>query len=165
MKRIREKPLQIIKARYSDLIVDWHSNLGEDTIVVQKKGITNVCRCLKTDPDLMFDLLMDLTAVDYLETEKKRRFEVVYHLYSLKYNVRFRIKVPVSETNCSIDSVVSLWKGANWMEREVYDMYGITFNNHPDLRRILMYEGFIGHPLRKDYPIKRRQPLIGPRET
>ncbi|MGY8849041.1 MAG: NADH-quinone oxidoreductase subunit C, partial [Burkholderiales bacterium] len=89
-------------------------------------------------------------------------FEIVYHFYSLKHNSRLRIKAPVSENDCTIDSVSSLWKTANWYEREVWDLYGIKFNEHPDMRRILLYEEFKGHPLRKDYPINKRQPLIGP---
>ena len=87
---------------------------------------------------------------------------MVYHFYSLKHNDRLRVKVPVSEDDCTIDSVSSLWKTANWYEREVWDLYGIKFNDHPDMRRILLYEEFKGHPLRKDYPINKRQPLIGP---
>jgi NADH-quinone oxidoreductase subunit C len=104
--------------------------------------------------------MMDITAVDYFG--QTPRFEVVYHLYSLAFNRRIRIKARVAESDCSMDSVVPLWPSANWFEREVYDMYGITFTNHPELRRILLYEEFQGHPLRKDYPIKKRQPLIGP---
>jgi NADH-quinone oxidoreductase subunit C len=87
---------------------------------------------------------------------------VVYHLYSLKYNTRVRVKAGVSEADCDIDSITSLWISADWFEREVFDLYGIHFKVHPDLRRILLYEGFEGHPLRKDYPLKKRQPLIGP---
>ena len=104
--------------------------------------------------------MMDLTVVDYLG--KEPRFEVVYHLYSLKYNRRVRIKARISESDTSIDSIVPIWISANWFEREAFDMYGIVFNGHPELRRLLLYEGFEGHPLRKDYPIKKRQPLIGP---
>ncbi len=84
------------------------------------------------------------------------------YLYSLNNNARLRVKIPVSEDDCSIDSIWSLWKTANWYEREVWDLYGIKFKGHPDLRRILLYEEFKGHPLRKDYPINKRQPLIGP---
>ena len=83
-------------------------------------------------------------------------------MYSLQYNKRVRIKSKVAESDCAIDSVTSIWIGANWFEREAYDLYGINFKGHPDLRRILLYEGFEGHPLRKDYPVKKRQPLIGP---
>ncbi len=92
------------------------------------------------------------------------RFTVIYHFYSLTHKHRLRLVVPVegAETGAEVDSLTSLWAGANWLEREVWDMFGIAFRGHPDLKRILMYEGFKGHPLRKDYPVKKRQPLIGP---
>ena len=94
--------------------------------------------------------------------KKSERFEVVYHFYSVEKNHRFRVKISVDEKDCIVDSITPLWKSANWYEREVWDLYGIKFRDHPNLRRILMYEGFKGHPLRKDYPINKRQPLIGP---
>ena len=101
---------------------------------------------------------MDLTAVDYHPASP--RFEMVYHFYSLATNKRLRLKAPLSGPDFEIASLTALWQGANWFEREVYDMFGIKFKNHPDLRRILMYDGFKGHPLRKDYPLKKRQPII-----
>ncbi len=90
------------------------------------------------------------------------RFVVVYHFYSLQHKHRLRLVVPVAEADAELDSLTSLWAGANWLEREVWDMFGIRFRRHPDLKRILMYEEFEGHPLRKDYPVNKRQPLIGP---
>ena len=90
------------------------------------------------------------------------RFEIVYHFYSSTLNHRVRLKVPVEEIDPVVDSVVELWPSANWFEREVWDMFGIIFRNHPHLKRILMYEEFVGHPLRKDYPVNKRQPLVGP---
>ena len=90
------------------------------------------------------------------------RFAVVYHFYSTARKHRLRLVVPVEEGDAEVDSLTSLWPGANWLEREVWDMFGISFKGHPDLRRILMYEEFEGHPLRKDYPVNKRQPLIGP---
>jgi NADH-quinone oxidoreductase subunit C len=89
------------------------------------------------------------------------RFAVVYHFYSMAHKHRLRLVVPVEEADAVVDSLCSLWPGANWLEREVWDMFGIVFRGHPDLKRILMYDGFEGHPLRKDYPVKKRQPLIG----
>jgi NADH-quinone oxidoreductase subunit C len=86
----------------------------------------------------------------------------VYHFYSTAHKHRLRVVVPLDETDAAVDSLSGLWRGANWLEREVWDMFGIVFHGHPDLKRILMYEGFVGHPLRKDYPVKQRQPLIGP---
>ena len=90
------------------------------------------------------------------------RFTVVYHFYSTAHKHRLRLVVPVEEDDAEVDSLTSLWPGANWLEREVWDMFGISFKGHPDLRRILMYQEFEGHPLRKDYPVNKRQPLIGP---
>ena len=88
------------------------------------------------------------------------RFAVVYHFFSLPLKHRLRVEVPLEETDAEVDSVTSLWAGADWLEREVWDMFGIRFRGHPNLKRILMYEQFVGHPLRKDYPVNRRQPLI-----
>ena len=90
------------------------------------------------------------------------RFAVVYHFYSMAHKHRLRLVVPVEEAVADLDSLTSLWAGANWLEREVWDMFGIGFRGHPDLKRILMYKEFEGHPLRKDYPVNKRQPLIGP---
>jgi NADH-quinone oxidoreductase subunit C len=146
--------------RFPDSILETHSYRGDDTAIVKKEDILKICTFLRDDETLLFNFMMDLTAVDFLG--KEPRFEVVYHLYSLKYNKRLRIKARVSEPDCCIDSIVSVWPGSNWFEREVFDMYGISFTGHPELRRILLYEGFQGHPLRKDYPVKKRQPLIGP---
>jgi NADH-quinone oxidoreductase subunit C len=103
-------------------------------------------------------MLADLTCVDYLGREP--RFEVVYHLHSLSRRHRLRIKAGVSESDPTIDTVTDLWATAGWLEREVWDFYGVRFSGHPDLRRILMYEEFVGHPLRKDYVVDKRQPLV-----
>ena len=116
--------------------------------------------------ELRFDVLMDLTAVDYCRfpgREDGPRFEIVYHLYSLPHNHRLRVKVRADEDEAVVASATPLWPIANWFEREVWDMFGVRFDGHPDLRRLLMYEEFVGHPLRKDYPVNRRQPLIGPK--
>ena len=150
-----------VKAGFSDAVVESHSFRGDQTVTVNKESLLGIIKFLRDDPDLAFNFLMDITAVDYLE-RKSVRFEVVYHLYSLQFNFRIRVKAPVGEEDCKIDSVVPLYKTANWYEREIWDMYGIKFNDHPNLTRILLYEGFKGHPLRKDYPINKRQPLIGP---
>ncbi len=105
-----------------------------------------------------FEILLDITAVDYLG-KKEKRFEVVYHLLSLSEKMRLRVKVELEEGE-KIPTLSFLWKNANWLEREVYDMFGIKFEGHPDLRRILLYPEFKGHPLRKDYPLKKSQPRI-----
>jgi NADH-quinone oxidoreductase subunit C len=150
-----------ISSQFKGVIIDSHNFRDDQTITIKKESLIELLKFLRDDPKLDFNFLMDLTAVDYLN-RKNNRFEVVYHFYSLKFNGRLRVKVPVSEDDCTIDSVFTLWKTANWYEREVWDLYGIKFNGHPEMRRILLYEEFKGHPLRKDYPINKRQPLIGP---
>jgi NADH-quinone oxidoreductase subunit C len=139
-----------------------HSYRGDDTVSVEPAKIVEVLRTLKDDPVAQLDFLVDLTAVDYLGRDP--RFEVVYHLRSMANGARLRVKAPLAEpedgSNPIIETITSLWASANWMEREVWDLYGIKFRGHPDLRRILMYEEFRGHPLRKDYPKEKRQPLI-----
>ncbi len=105
-----------------------------------------------------FDLLLDVTAVDW--PGQQPRFEVVYHFYSTTHHVRVRVKTRVAEANPAVDSLVALYGSAHFMERECHDMYGIVFRGNPDLRPILLYEGFVGHPLRKDYPKREEQPLV-----
>jgi len=144
-----------------DAIVSTHANLGDATAQVDAGRIVDVARLLRDDPDLEFEMLTDLTCVDYLGEES--RFEIVYHFYSVARNRRVRVKARVSEDECRIPSVASLYASADWMEREVFDLYGVDFPGHPDLRRILLYDEFDGHPLRKDYAKEKRQPLVGPR--
>jgi NADH-quinone oxidoreductase subunit C len=153
--------LRRLLERLPGAVVETHARHGDATAVVAPEELLRAMQLLRDEPELAFDMLMDLTAVDYLGQEP--RFEVVYHLYSLPRNRRLRIKTRVREDSCEVDSLVELWPSANWMEREVYDLYGIRFRNHPDLRRLLLYDGFEGHPLRKDYPKERRQPLVGPK--
>ncbi len=134
---------------------------GDATAVAAPGAVRKIMEFLKNDSRLLFDVLVDVTAVDYLGREP--RFEVVYHLLSLPFNRRLRIKVQLTGDKPAVDSMTALWQSANWLEREVWDMFGIEFLGHPDLRRILLYPEFDGHPLRKDYPIRKRQPLIGPK--
>jgi len=154
-----------LQRRFGDAIVETNDDRGEPTAVVARDALLALLAYCRDDTELAFDVLMDLTAVDYLKfpgREDGPRFEVVYHLYSLVHNHRLRLKVRVEEDDPVVPSAVALWPIANWLEREVWDMFGVRFEGHPDLRRLLMYEAFVGHPLRKDYPINRRQPLIGP---
>lgn len=151
--------LEAIRAKLGAAVLEAETSRGEDVVVVRREGLLECIRSLKEDAALAFDFLSDLTAVDYLG-KKEPRFEVVYHLLSLKRHRRVRIKVPVPEAAAEVDSLVPLWKAADWMEREVWDMFGIRFRGHPDLRRILLYEEFRGYPLRKDYPVNQRQPLV-----
>ena len=156
-----KKIIERIKEQYASAVIDSHDFRGDQTLTMKKDCGGEFFQFLRDDSELAFNFLMDITAVDYL-SKKDERFEVVYHFYSLKYNHRLRVKIPVAEEDCSVESITPFWKTANWYEREIWDMYGIKFRNHPNLRRILMYEEFKGHPLRKDYPINKRQPLIGP---
>jgi NADH-quinone oxidoreductase subunit C len=152
--------------RFGPAVLSTHAHRGDHTAVLDRTAIADVLRFCRDDADLRFDMLMDLTAVDYLKypgREDGERFEVVYHLYSVPHNHRLRLKVPVEEDDPVTPSAAPLWAAADWFEREVWDMFGIRFDGHPDLRRILLYEEFVGHPLRKDYRINRRQPLIGPK--
>ena len=158
--------LDRLRDRFGGAIVETHDFRGDQTAVVARHAVIDVLRFLRDTPGLGFDVLMDLTAVDYLKypgREDGPRFEVVYHLYSLGHNHRVRIKTRADEDDAVVPTAVPVWPIANWFEREVWDMFGIRFDGHPDLRRLLLYEEFVGHPLRKDYPINRRQPLIGPR--
>jgi NADH-quinone oxidoreductase subunit C len=139
---------------------------GDHTAVVDREALADALAFCRDDGELRFDLLVDVTAVDYLRfpgREDGPRFEVVYHLYSIDHNHRLRLKVQVEEDDARVATATGLWPIANWLEREVWDMFGIRFEGHPDLRRLLLYDEFVGHPLRKDYPINRRQPLIGPK--
>jgi NADH-quinone oxidoreductase subunit C len=151
-----------LREKFATSILETHSFCGDDTAIIHPEAIVPVATYLKNDPDLDYNFLMDLTAVDCLSLGTAHRFEVVYHFFSLSKKHRIRIKTPLGGKNPQVDSIASLWAGADWYEREVWDMFGVKFRGHPNLKRILMYEEFEGHPLRKDYPIRKRQPLIGP---
>ena len=187
---------EIIRTRFPRHVLAVAQYRGQDTVVLQREALHKVARMLRDDPSLRYDILMDLSCVDYLRfgtalhsaptlatpaplpyymhpaptaerwerpiSSDEYRFDVVYHFYSTLHNRRLRIKVPVSLAEPVVDSLTGLWRAAGWFEREVWDLFGIRFTGHPNLRRILMYEEFVGHPLRKDYPINKRQPLIGP---
>ncbi len=148
-----------LQQQFGSAIVAQHAAHGDDTLVVKREAWREIMRFLRDDPDLRYNFLMDLTAVDYLTMGRTPRYEVVAHLYSLPHNQRVRLKAPVPDDDPRIDSLMPVWEGANWFEREVYDMFGLTFDGHPDLRRILLYQGFEGYPLRKDYPQDKEQPL------
>jgi len=151
-----------VKEILGDAVLDSHAQAGDETVVVSRDRWLDAHRTLREHPELGFDFLMDLTAVDRLGEDV--RFEVVTHLYASKTRRRLRLKARVPENDPAIASLCPIWKGANWLEREAWDMFGVRFLEHPDLRRILMYEEFVGHPLRKDYPFDKRQPLIPERD-
>lgn len=176
--------LERLRAEFGPAVLATHSQHGDETALVAATHALEILRFLKDDPELRFDMLIDLSAFDTLGLGAKTvrvvsggaeqpaqaplavsgRFHVVYHLRSMASGKRLRVKVAVDEgadgQSPVVDSATPLWKNANWAEREVWDMYGIAFRGHPDLRRLLMYEEFVGHPLRKDYPKEKRQPLV-----
>jgi NADH-quinone oxidoreductase subunit C len=142
-KRLRE--------RFGETVEGAFAFVGQLSIHVKADAIVEVCKALRDDPETPFDYLSDLTCVHWPDREEAP-FEVVYNLYSISKNERVRLKAAAGETG--IDSVTNVWPTANWMEREAYDLFGVTFNNHPDLRRLLLPKDWDGHPLRKDYPLE-----------
>ncbi len=149
--------LNVVRNIYPDFETYEHRN--QLSIIVPKDKIVEVAFELKENPETSFEQLLDVTAIDWLD-KKQTRFEIVYNLYSLKYASRLRLKVPVSEKDCNSPSLVSIWESADWYERETYDMYGITFEKHPDMRRFYMPEDYKDpssgepiYPLRKDFPL------------
>lgn len=147
----REKAVEECKSKFADAILDVTEFRNETTITVRKERIVDLCNFLKSDEELSFDYLSDLCGVD--KFEEKDRFEVVYHLYSIKTKTRLRLRVKVDESDLTVPTVATVWATANWHEREAYDMFGIQFEGHPDLRRIYMPEEFEYFPLRKDFPL------------
>jgi NADH-quinone oxidoreductase subunit C/D len=140
--------------RYPQGSIRPQEGLDQPTWVVRRDVLAELARDLRDDPETRFDLLLDLCGVDY--PDRDERFEAVYHLYSLPRGERLRLKVPVAEADPSLPSLIGVWKAADWFEREAYDMFGLTFDGHPNLRRILTHEAFRGHALRKDYDSARR---------
>lgn len=185
-----------VKAQFPQWVIGTHRYRGQETVLLKREGLREAARFLRDDPAMRFDILMDLSCVDYLTFGRSLasaptlrtpsplpyymapkpsderwergaandtfRFDVVYHLYSSVHHHRLRLKVPVAAADPVVDSLTDLWVSANWFEREAWDMFGIRFQGHPNLKRLLMYPEFQGHPLRKDYPIRKRQPLLGP---
>ena len=153
--------LEKLEEHHADALLAQDETRGT-VVVVRKEQAYTVLEYLKTDSELAYTFLVDVTAVDNSQMESElmqfdyARFMVVYQLYSYQGQCRLRVKAPVHENDLSISSVTALWKGANWLERETYDMFGINFEGHPDLSRILMPDDFEGHPLRKDYPLRGR---------
>ncbi|MCX7610861.1 MAG: NADH-quinone oxidoreductase subunit C [Ignavibacterium sp.] len=148
---IKELVIVKVKNQFPNYQIEFSEYLDELCLKINKENIVEICSFLKNDEELQFLLCEDITAVDW--ATRKNRFTVVYHIFSLKNKFRLKIKADVEESDCSIDSVTSVWRAANWQERECYDMYGIIFKNHPDLRRMYMPEEFEYYPLRKDFPL------------
>lgn len=190
--------MEKVLTRLGGLVIEHHREHGDDRIHLARENLLEAARVLRETPELGFDLLLDVTAVDYLgqpdgfalapeisdanrsptkrmgqsrhrlilpERGRLPRFAVVYHLFSTRHFHRLRLKCRVPEDDPTIASVTPVWEGANWLERETFDLYGIRFVGHPDLRRIYLYDEFIGHPLRKDYGKHDEQPIqefLGP---
>lgn len=148
-----------LRERFAADVVEVKEFRGEVTVTVKKENIVAICEFLKSS--LGYNMLTDVTAVDFLGTSP--RFQVVYNMYSIPAKDRLRVKALVEEGDASIATVTGVWSSANWLEREVFDLFGITFTGHPDLRRILMTDDWVGHPLRKDYPLQGpdREPYKG----
>ena len=140
----------MIEAKRPDCVAGWAISYGELTVDVALSNIEGFVEFLKTDPNCKFSTLVDITAVDY--PGRAKRFDMIYHFLSMYQNHRIRLRVSIREEDI-VPSIVSVHKSANWFEREIFDMFGILFSGHPDLRRILTDYGFIGHPIRKDFPL------------
>ncbi|KPK48828.1 MAG: NADH dehydrogenase [Acidithiobacillales bacterium SM23_46] len=147
--------------KFGDAIVETTERLGELTLVLHREQLLRACRILRDDKDFGFEQLIDVCGVDYSAFGEESaqgpkpgpRYAAVYHLLSLRHNRRLRLKVFLDDEMPMVESVVGIWNSANWFEREAFDLFGIVFEGHPDLRRILTDYGFIGHPFRKDFPV------------
>ncbi len=159
-----EVVLNRLRRKFGDAILETHAEHGNETAVVATDRLVEIATFLRDDPELELDMPIDCTGVDWYE-KREPRFDVIYHLYSVARRHRVRLKVHVAVEDPTCPSLTPVWPGMNWHERECWDMYGIRFAGHPNLARVLLYEEFEGHPLRKDYPIDRRQPLVELREV
>jgi NADH-quinone oxidoreductase subunit C len=139
-----------LKGQFGEAILSAVTFREQDCITVSADKVVDVCMYLRDTEGYDFAMLTDLTAVDNMG--EKIRFTVVYNLYSFSQNLRLRVKAPVAE-GADISTVENVWKAANWMEREVYDLFGINFEGHSNMKRILLWDGYDGHPLRKDFPL------------
>lgn len=142
---------ETLKSKLSNFNTEFTDVNGYMAIYADRDQILDVCRMLKEDPELMFDSLLDAVSVDRFQ--KKDRFEMIYNILSIKYNRRIFVKIKLDSRKPEMESLSRIWKSANWYEREAYDMMGINFRNHPDLRRMYMPEEFEYYPLRKDFPL------------
>lgn len=152
--------LDRLKAQFGDAVLETSSFRGDDVAVLKPSVWKAAALFLRDDPRCNCDYFVDLSAVDYPDEDDKGRFEVYLIVYSMAKKHRIRIKARVTEESPELDTVSDVYAGANWGEREAFDMFGVRFKGHADLRRILMYEEFVGHPLRKDYPADKAQPLV-----
>jgi len=167
-----QQVLDALKAAHGSAVDRTGSSHGDETAWIKRDQLLPVATWLKNDPAMAFDSPVFCTCIDWLDwkpqglppsaawTESKPRFTVVYQLRSLAKRHRIRLEIELPESDPRVASLAGLWPAFNWQERETFDMYGIRFDGHPDLRRIYLYEEFVGYPLRKDYPKEKRQPLV-----
>ena len=149
--------LRALREGRAGWVADVVEAFGEVTLVVPREAVAEVCRHLKTTPGLEFNMLVDLCGVDRGQ-EEEPRFEVNYHLFSTTIRHRLRLKVLLNEDDPHVPTVTAVWRTANWHERETFDMFGVVFDGHPDLRRILLPDDWQGHALRKDFPLRGYEP-------
>ncbi len=156
--------VQSLQEAFASEIIEVDGSFQQVSVVVRKHRLHDILKFLKEDPRASCEMLIDICGVDFLKMKRTPRYEVVYHLYSMSLNHRIRIRVPVSEEDMKLKTVTDLWPAANWFERETAEMFGIVFEGHPNPKNLLLYEGFPGHPLRKDYPVDKRQAIPVPLE-
>ncbi len=157
---MEEKIRQFLNSKFSDSIIREDNFRGEQSFYVKPESIFPICEALLENDDLDVKFLKDITAVDWYDhpLAENGRFEVIYNLYSFAHKYRFFLKVFLPEDNPNLTSLTGLWIGANWLEREVYDLFGVTFEGHPDLTKIITPDELEGHPLRKDFPLTYEKP-------
>ncbi len=155
-----DKIRHFLKDNFSEALIREEEFRGDYSFYIRPEALYGVCEALQNSDDLDVKLLADVTAVDWLDHEKAEegRFEIVYNLYSLSHQFRFFLKVHLPEESPTIRSLVDLWAGADWLEREVWDLFGIVFDGHPDMTKIVTPDELEGHPLRKDYPLTWEEP-------
>lgn len=150
-------PAAALKSALPDALLRTHEFAGETTLIVDPEALPKVMRYLRDTPGLVYNFLSDISAVDYYPDPptdaRPERFAVSYHIYSMLYNRRIRVKTFVTEEEPIISTITEIWTGAGWLEREIFDMMGIEFDGHPDMRRLLMPDDWDGHPHRRDYPL------------
>ena len=146
-----------LRATFPDSVIGVKEFRGDVTLTIKKEDLLSIMQFLRDDKELRFSYLASISGVDYLKIEGEgSRFAIIYHVCSLKSKRRLAVKTFIPEDSLEIDSIYSLWKTADWQEREIYDLFGITFKGHPALKRVFLPEDFEGHPLRKDYPLEGR---------
>jgi NADH-quinone oxidoreductase subunit C len=167
-----QKVLEALTAKFPHAVERTATAHMDDVAWIKRDNLVEVAKWLRDDPAMAFDSPVFVTAIDWLDwnpigtppdarwDESKPRFTVVYQLRSLEHRHRIRLEINCPENDARCPSLAELWPAFNWQEREAFDMYGIRFDGHPDLRRIYLYEEFVGYPLRKDYPKEKRQPLV-----